>query len=101
LSPDEEGRVEILGKPRVYVDFMKTDGKGRLLLTTVGTREDLTHLGIELIEGLELDLYSDDADDNGNFDPLLAAGVVIFNAELGKWVARVDRKMIRHASELK
>jgi len=52
--------------PRIWVDCMKVDEDRRLVLTTRGTIEDLKRLGIELQEGLRLNVYSDDADDQGN-----------------------------------
>lgn len=60
----------------IWVDFMKTDAERRLLLTTRDTLEDLKRFGIELQEGLRLEVYSDDADDHGNRDDLMAEGIV-------------------------
>ena len=77
---------------RIFVDFMKTDDKRRLLLTTVGTRQDLTKYGIELRDGLVLSVYSDDLDAKGNRDDLIADGIVRFDAEQQRWVLEIDWK---------
>ena len=85
---------------RIYVDFLKTDGSRRLLLTPLGTQEDLQRLGIELAEGLRLRLYSDDIDDGGNRDDLVVDGIAHFDAENNRWVLIIDWDAIRHESEL-
>ena len=80
---------------RVFVDFMKTDGKRRLELSTQGTREDLERLGIQLEEGLHLAAYSDDVGDSGVRNDLLVDGIV-HQDELGRWVLEIDWNAIRH-----
>lgn len=85
---------------RIYVDFLKTDGSGRLLLSSLGTREDLERYGITLNEGLLLQLYTDDADDEGNRDDLVIEGIAHFDEANNRWVAIIDRDAIRHKSEL-
>jgi hypothetical protein len=86
-------------KPRVYADFHNSDARGRLRLNCTGTIEDLSAQGIELREGLALTLYSDDADQNGNLDELVADGTVSYSADEGCWVAAVDWDAIRHVSD--
>lgn len=85
--------------PRVWVDFMKTDSEHRLLLTTRGTIEDLKKLGIEPQEGLRLQVYSDDAGDQGNRDDLLADGIVHRDEEHDRWVLEIDWDAIKHTSD--
>lgn len=85
---------------RIWVDFMKTDGSGRLLLTAMGTREDLKRLGIELREGLLLKLYSDDADEAGVRNDLIVDGSAHFDDANRHWVAEIDWNAIRHQSEI-
>jgi hypothetical protein len=50
-----------LSTPRISVDFRETDDARRILLTTVGTRDDLKKNHIELREGVRLSVYGDDA----------------------------------------
>ncbi len=85
--------------PRVYADFQNLDDSNRLRLTCAGTVHDLERLGLRLIEGLALTLYSDDEDDAGRPDELQVEGVVHYDDEQECWVAAIDWKAIRHASE--
>ncbi len=93
--------------PRIYVDFMNTDGRKhpdgrrRLLLNTLGTKEDLARSGIELREGVKLLLYSDDADAHGRPDALVVEGTVSFDADHDYWVAVIDWDAVRHESDLR
>jgi hypothetical protein len=84
--------------PRIYADFHNADFQGRLRLNCVGTAEDLAFHHVELREGLLLTLYSDDLDNEGELDELLAEGVVSFSQEEHCWVATIDWAAIRHAS---
>lgn len=85
---------------RIYADFQNLDDDNRVLLTTAGTVRDLTAAGIALAEGASLALYTDDADDEGNADPLLAEARAEFDTDAGRWVARVDWGTLRNASAL-
>ncbi|GIH05391.1 hypothetical protein Rhe02_34580 [Rhizocola hellebori] len=89
-----------MATPRIYADPLKTDDDGRLLLVTRGTRNDLQKYGIVLSDGLEVDFYTDDADDAGVRDDLLFSGVVHFDGELCAWVADIDWSRCRHASDV-
>jgi hypothetical protein len=86
-------------KPRIYADFHTADATGRVRLTCVGTEEDLARQGVRLREGLQLILYSDDLNDAGQPDELLADGVATYSDEGKCWVATVDWAAIRHASD--
>ncbi len=85
--------------PRVYADFQNLDDENRLRLTCAGTRRDLERQGIELREGMVLTLYTDDANDEGQPDELLAEGIVQYNDVEKCWVAAIDWHAIRHGSE--
>lgn len=85
---------------RIYADFQKTDDHGRLVLSTRGTRHDLERAGIELQEGLMLTFYMDDADDEGNPDPIVAEGTVRFDDSIRQWVAEIDWDAVRNESQL-
>lgn len=78
---------------------MKTDAAGRLLLVCIGTKNDLLEQGITLVDGMRLHVYSDDANEHGERDDLLAEGTVLYNAEVGQWVLVVDAATIRHESD--
>jgi len=85
---------------RIYVDFQKIDNQRRLVLTCLGTIQDLARHGIELKEGLVLTFYSDDADEKGNPDELIVQGRVSYDEVQKHWTATIDWRAIRHASEL-
>jgi hypothetical protein len=87
-----------MDEPRIYVDFMKTDNEGRLLLTCIGTLRDLEAQSIQLREGLLLHVYSDDLDEQGNRDDLEAEGTVRFDPENRRWVLEIDHRAIRDVS---
>ncbi len=84
--------------PKVYADFQNLDDDNRLRLTSAGTRLDLERLAIELSEDLILTFYTDDEDENGGVDRLLAEGVVHFDEGGLCWVAAVDWSAVRRAS---
>jgi hypothetical protein len=88
----------MMSTPRIWVDFMKADDKRRLILTTRGTLEDLEEHQLELREGLALRVYSDDLDDKGHADNLLADGVVHYDADAKRWVLEIDWNAITHES---
>jgi hypothetical protein len=85
--------------PRVYADFQNLDDENRLRLTCAGTRRDLERQGIELRQGMALTLYADDADDQGRPDELRTDGIVQYNEAVKCWVAAIDWRALRHASE--
>jgi len=86
--------------PRVYVDFLRTDDVGRILLVKNGTLQDLERYGIKLQEGLVLSVYSDDADDAGNRDNLVTEGVVHYDAATARWVLEIVGNSVKHESDL-
>ena len=88
-----------MAPPRVYADFQNLDDENRLRLTCAGTRQDLERQGIELREGMVLTLYSDDANDEGQPDELLAEGIVQYDEAAKCWVAAIDWQAVYHASE--
>ena len=59
-------------------------------LLTKGSHDDLARLGIEPKEGLSLNFYDLDADENGNPNYLCAKGVLYKRSD-GKWQADIDQ----------
>jgi hypothetical protein len=60
---------------------------------------------VNLREGLEVSVYTDDVDDDGRPDNLVANGVVELNrsgswAKEVKWCCRIDKYGIRHQSSI-
>ncbi|MBD2307464.1 hypothetical protein H6G17_18480 [Chroococcidiopsis sp. FACHB-1243] len=72
--------------PRIFVDFHNADEKGRLRLNCIGTIEDLHRQQIELRNGQQLTLYSEELETDG---------VVQFSNEEKVWVASISWEQIR------
>jgi hypothetical protein len=85
--------------PRIYADFHDADAQGRLRLNSVGSLKDIASQEVPLKEGMRLTLYSDDLDDNGELDELLADGIAAYSTEDDCWVAVIDWDAIYHASD--
>jgi hypothetical protein len=62
---------------KIFADFSYADSKGRVRLTTVGTRRDLEKMNIKLKSGLEVLLDDDEG--------LTTPGVVLFSEEENIW----------------
>ena len=88
-----------MSKPKVYADFQNLNDSNRLILTCTDTIDDLAHQRIELIEGLSLTFYIDDANDRGEPDELRVDGVVSYDKTACSWAASVDWSAVRHASD--
>ncbi len=85
--------------PKIYADFHNLDDQNRIRLTTAGTLEDLQRLGIDLVEGMSLTFYMDDADDLGNPDDIMVDGTVHFSEAEKCWSASVYWSGVYHASD--
>ena len=59
------------GPPPVWVDFNR-GGRDTVYLDLPATQADLQRLGIELWEGLVLNVWDEDANDSGERDDTLA-----------------------------
>jgi hypothetical protein len=86
--------------PLIYADFQNADAQGRLRLNCVGTVKDLARQQVQLSEGLLLILYSDDANEQGREDRLIADGTATYSQAEQCWVAVIDWDKIRHESEI-
>ena len=93
-------------KPMIYVDFNEMVESNLVLLSADDTKIDSRGESVLLYEGLEVLVYMNDTDDNGNVDNLVASGVVERNTSTSgwaarvKWCCRIDSVGIRHESEL-
>lgn len=61
---------------------------------------------VTLTPGMVLTAFDDDVDDNGRPDDLIASGVVEpspdwLSCHGSRWVLRIDRNGVRHASDLR
>ncbi len=86
-----------MSRPKVYADFQNLDDTNRLRLTCAGTIDDPASQCIELQEGMVLAFYTDDANEQGEYDELRAEGMVHYDERESSWVASVDWSAVRHA----
>ncbi|MBS3933265.1 MAG: hypothetical protein KGZ35_02830 [Truepera sp.] len=75
-----------MSAPRIYADFHNADSLGRLRLNSVGTVQDLSRQRVTLRDGLQLTLYSEDLEVDGE---------VRFADGEGLWVAVIAWDAIR------
>ena len=72
--------------PRIYADFQNADAEGRLRLNCRGTLADLNRQQISLAEGLQVTLYSEDVE---------AEGEVTYSPDEQLWTAVIDWDAVR------
>jgi hypothetical protein len=77
--------------PKVFADFQNTDEQGRLRLNCIGTIEDLSRQGTQLIPGEKLLIYSEE---------LEADAVIEYSDQEKIWVAAIDWEQIREVVEV-
>ena len=80
-----------MNNPRIFADFQNADAKGRLRLNCIGTIEDLSRQGTQLIDGGKLSIYSEE---------LEVDAVVVYSDEEKIWVATIDWDRIREVAEV-
>lgn len=76
-----------LDRPRLYVDFNEMLEPGLYLLSRDDAKADSSGALVHLREGDLVWVYSDDGDDHGQPDALLAHGRVERNRALDSWAA--------------
>lgn len=81
--------------PEIYADFQNADALGRVRLNCVGTVNDLSRQQVQLRDGLDVVLFSDDADEHGNAGRLIVEGTVTYSQDEQCWVATIDWQKIR------
>ena len=82
----------------LWVDFQNSGHDGVRLICN-GTLADLKEKGIELRDGLQLLIWSEDYDDNGNPDNLSVEAVVRYSNSDNCWVAQYDSKKLMNESK--
>jgi hypothetical protein len=97
---------KIMKIPLFYVDFNEMIEPNLVLLSVDDSTTDVNGVMVLLKEGLQVAVYSDDLDENGNVDNLMATGVVEKNVTTGwgrhvKWCCRIDGDGIRSQSEIR
>lgn len=106
MRDNERGKAD-MDKARIYVDFNEMVDDNTVLLSKEDTKVDSEENTITFYEGMPVSIYTDDEDENGEKDNLIAEGVAI-QLDLSdypgwqhvKWCCRIDEKGIMHESEL-
>jgi hypothetical protein len=80
-----------MNHPKVFADFQNADEQGRLRLNCIGTIEDLSRQGTQLIPGGKLLIYSEE---------LEADAVIEYSDQEKIWVAAIDWEQIREIAEV-
>lgn len=92
-------------KPIFSVDFNEMVERGLVLLSTSDVAVDKDGHEVRLSSGMEVDISSEDLDERGNVDDLVASGRVEINPDRDgwsahvKWCCRIDEAGIRRRSE--
>ena len=90
---------------RLYVDFNELIDEDLVLLSQTDVKLDQHGNEVFLYPGKHVDIYTDDIDDNGCVDNLIASGVVELNDSgvfpVCKWNCRINENGIQHESDLK
>ena len=81
--------------PEIYADFQNADPQGRVRFNCFGTVNDLSRQQVQLREGLDVVLYSPDADENDREMRLVIDGTVTYSQDEQCWVATIDWQKFR------
>jgi len=91
-------------RPQFYVDFNELLENDLVALSAKDEKISSAGEKILLQDGLSIEVYSEDLNNRGEPDNLIASGVVERNSSSGwakeiKWCCRIDAQGIRHESE--
>ena len=92
--------------PVFYVDFNEMLEENLFLLSVGDEKRNNLGEDICIYEGMMVQVYMDDVNDNGEIDNLIALGVVEKNKKITgwgkhvKWCCRIDGNGVRHQSEI-
>jgi len=83
---------------RVWVDFQNMGYEG-VRLICAGTLKDIDEKAIKLYDGLQLIVWQEDEDDNGNPDDLIVEATVKYSEIDNCWVAQFDEDSLVNESQ--
>jgi hypothetical protein len=94
-----------MDRARIYADFNEMIERDLVLLSKTDDKQDSSGALVTLREGMRVYVYSDDMDENGRTDNLIAEGVVERNtrsdwSSAARWCCRIDGAGIHHESDL-
>lgn len=94
-----------MNEARIYIDLNERVDEDIFLLSKDDTKVDSMGNIVTFYEGMSIRIWSDDSDDEGNEDDLIADAVVIKYscpwAPNAKWCCRIDMATLIHDSEYK
>jgi hypothetical protein len=87
-----------------YVDFNEMVKDNLVLLSVGDVKKNANGIDVLLVEGMQIHIYTDDADPLGNPSRLVATGVVERNVAVDwsqgvKWCCRIDAAGIHSENE--
>ena len=96
----------LMNEARIYVDLNERVDKDIFLLSKDDTTVDSKGNSVTFYENMPIKIWSDDGDEEGNQDNLLADAVAIKNEYLPwcsyvKWCCKIDMSTLMHESEYK
>jgi len=97
-----------MNKARIYVDFNEMVTDDIVLLSKGDTKVDSSGNPITFYDGMHVDIYSDDVDESGNIDNLIASGNAI-KYDLSnykfwrhvRWCCKINEHGVMHESDFK
>lgn len=99
-------KLSHMDRPRLYIDFNEMLEPDLCLLARSDFKTDSSGANIALHAGLLVHVYTDDTDEDGSVDNLIAEGTVEpLPADApewsrgAKWCLRIDLPTLRHESE--
>ena len=96
-----------MDKARIYVDFNEMVTNDIVLLSKSDTKVDSDGNTVTFYDGMAVSIYTDDIDENGNPDNLIAEGRAIkydlsnikYWAHV-KWCCKINENGIKHESDI-
>ncbi len=79
--------------PRIYVDFNANHG-GQVSLTKLGSIKEIAKLGLQLHEGMDLEIYQPDPSDTHPEDELTATAVAHYDTRNREWTAVLSSEIV-------
>ena len=81
----------------VYIDLNALDGS-KIYLKGPRIIERILNIYKQCEHGMKIFLWTDSADENNKFDPLVYSGEIIYDFNKGDWFIEIDPQKIEHLS---
>jgi hypothetical protein len=84
----------------IYADLNELKGSRIVITNPLSFKEILDRYG-EAYNGMELNLWTDDLDQNNKYDPMVYSGKLVFNLAESNWFMEINPNEIEHLSKSK